>query len=104
PLSDVYEPFVQIRLTLGISISLILLLIFLIGYKSSNHIVQTINKMKEIAMEMESGDFSKRMAVTKKGDELNQLSRSFNKLSSTLEKVEQHRREFLANVSHELRT
>ncbi|USD82356.1 ATP-binding protein [Bacillus safensis] len=104
PLSDVYEPFVQIRLTLGISILLILLLIFLIGYKSSNKVVQTINKMKEIAMEMESGDFSKRMAVTKKGDELNQLSRSFNKLSSTLEKVEQHRREFLANVSHELRT
>lgn len=60
--------------------------------------------MKEIAMEMESGDFSKRMIVTKNGDELNQLSRSFNKLSSTLEKVEQHRREFLANVSHELRT
>lgn len=104
PLSDVYEPFVQIRLTLGISILMILLLIFVIGYKSSNKVVQTINKMKEIAMEMESGDFSKRMAVTKKGDELNQLSRSFNKLSSTLEKVEQHRREFLANVSHELRT
>lgn len=104
PLSDIYEPFLQIRLTLGISILLILLLIFLIGYKSSNKIVRTINKMKEIAMEMESGDFSKRMAVTKKGDELNQLSRSFNKLSSTLEKVEQHRREFLANVSHELRT
>lgn len=104
PLSDVYEPFVQIRLTLGISILMILLLIFVIGYKSSNKVVQTINKMKEIAMEMESGDFSKRMAVTKKGDELNQLSRSFNKLSSTLEKVEQHRKEFLANVSHELRT
>ncbi|TQR25249.1 HAMP domain-containing sensor histidine kinase [Bacillus safensis] len=104
PLSDVYEPFVQIRLTLGLSILMILLLIFVIGYKSSNKVVQTINKMKEIAMEMESGDFSKRMAVTKKGDELNQLSRSFNKLSSTLEKVEQHRREFLANVSHELRT
>lgn len=104
PLSDVYEPFVQIRLTLGISILMILLLIFVIGYKSSNKVVQTINKMKEIAMEMESGDFSKRMSVTKKGDELNQLSRSFNKLSSTLEKVEQHRREFLANVSHELRT
>ncbi|MFE5470790.1 HAMP domain-containing sensor histidine kinase [Bacillus safensis] len=104
PLSDVYEPFVQIRLTLGISILMILLLIFVIGYKSSNKVVQTINKMKEIAMEMESGDFSKRMAITKKGDELNQLSRSFNKLSSTLEKVEQHRREFLANVSHELRT
>ncbi|MEH7650534.1 HAMP domain-containing sensor histidine kinase [Bacillus safensis] len=104
PLSDVYEPFVQIRLTLGISILMILLLIFVIGYKSSNKVVQTINKMKEIAMEMESGDFSKRMAVIKKGDELNQLSRSFNKLSSTLEKVEQHRKEFLANVSHELRT
>ncbi|MEH7642773.1 ATP-binding protein [Bacillus pumilus] len=104
PLSDVYEPFVQIRLTLGISILLILLLIFFIGYKSSNKVVRTINQMKEIAMEMESGDFSKRMAVTKNGDELNQLSRSFNKLSSTLEKVEQHRREFLANVSHELRT
>ncbi|MFJ5964456.1 ATP-binding protein [Bacillus sp. NPDC093026] len=104
PLSDVYEPFVQIRLTLGLSILSILLLIFFIGYKSSNQVVRTINKMKEIAIEMESGDFSKRMAVTKKGDELHQLSRSFNKLSSTLEKVEQQRREFLANVSHELRT
>ncbi|MDM5299575.1 ATP-binding protein [Bacillus pumilus] len=104
PLSDVYEPFVQIRLTLGLSILFIMLLIFFIGYKSSNKIVRTINQMKEIAMEMESGDFSKRMTVTKKGDELNQLSRSFNKLSSSLEKVEQHRRGFLANVSHELRT
>lgn len=103
PLSDVYEPFRQIRIILVFFLVIVLFSIIFIGNKVINHVIRPISEMKEISTLMAAGDFSKRIEVNR-SDELGQLANSFNKLSTSLEKVEDKRREFLANVSHELRT
>ncbi|WP_332694381.1 sensor histidine kinase [Halalkalibacter lacteus] len=103
PLSEVYEPFIQIRTILIVSLTLVILVIILIGNKVINNVVKPLSDMKQVSKLMAEGDFSKRIDVTCV-DELGQLAHSFNILSASLEKVEDNRREFLANVSHELRT
>ncbi|MED4164296.1 sensor histidine kinase [Halalkalibacterium halodurans] len=105
PLSDVYEPFLNVGKILLLSLSVIILLIILIGKKVVNHVVTPLTDMKEAAIQMAKGDFSLRISSTRsRKDEIGQLAESFNTLSSSLERVEEKRREFLADVSHELRT
>ncbi|MFC0558885.1 sensor histidine kinase [Halalkalibacter alkalisediminis] len=103
PLSEVYEPFLQIRVVLIFSLIVVILVIILISKKVINDVVQPLSDMKQISTLMAEGDFSKRIHANR-SDELGQLAHSFNSLSTSLEKVEDKRREFLANVSHELRT
>ncbi|UOE95020.1 sensor histidine kinase [Alkalihalobacillus sp. LMS39] len=103
PLEDVYEPFAEIQVMLLVVLALILVIIFFLGNKIVNDVVNPLLNMKEISTYMSDGDFSKRMIMERR-DELGQLAQSFNTLSMSLEKVEDNRREFLANVSHELRT
>jgi signal transduction histidine kinase len=50
------------------------------------------------------GDFSMRISTTDKADEMGALTDSFNAMADSLEKAEQTRQEFIANVSHELKT
>ena len=49
-----------------------------------------------------AGDFTTRVAVSSR-DELGRLAHDFNQLATSLEKNEQMRRAFMADVSHELR-
>ena len=63
-----------------------------------------INEMAAAAMKFAHGDFSVRIADTGRDDELGALTASFNLMADSLEKSEQRRREFIANVSHELKT
>jgi two-component system sensor histidine kinase BaeS len=50
-----------------------------------------------------AGDFTARVEVSSQ-DELGKLAQDFNQLAMTLEKNEQMRRAFMADISHELRT
>lgn len=50
-----------------------------------------------------AGDYGARVAVTSR-DALGRLAEDFNKLAGTLERNEQLRRAFMADISHELRT
>ncbi len=63
-----------------------------------------INEMAAAAMKFAHGDFSVRIADTGRDDEVGALTASFNLMADSLEKSEQRRREFIANVSHELKT
>jgi signal transduction histidine kinase len=49
------------------------------------------------------GDFSTRVPI-ESGDEIGQLAGAVNQMTAQLDGYEQRRREFLANVAHELRT
>ena len=65
--------------------------------------------MKEMAQTVRDfghGEFDKRMAPahTAREDEVGELARSFNAMADSLAKAEAQRSEFIANVSHELKT
>ena len=53
---------------------------------------------------MAEGDFSVRLDETKGHRELREVNRAFNTMAGKLQGVEESRREFVANVSHELRS
>ena len=62
-----------------------------------------LREMTHAAQQMAQGDYSQRVRATS-GDEVGELANAFNRMSATLELVDQHRRDLVANVSHELRT
>ena len=67
-------------------------------------IMKPLGELTEAARAMGEGDFSRRVDETRGVRQLRQLSGTFNAMSDRLRKMENSRREFVANVSHELRS
>lgn len=59
--------------------------------------------MSDAARAMSKGDFSRRIPVTS-DDEIGQLAVSFNQMTNSLARLEEVRKSFISNVSHELKT
>jgi len=59
--------------------------------------------MNEAAKKISGGDYEKRMAA-KGHDEVSQLANSLNNMAESLDRQERSRREFIANISHDLRS
>lgn len=67
---------------------------------------QLVNPLKEIylvANKLARGEVTNRIQV-KSNDEIGELGRSFNLMAESLEAVDTNRRDFISNVSHELRS
>ncbi|EWC62500.1 Osmosensitive K+ channel histidine kinase KdpD [Actinokineospora spheciospongiae] len=62
-----------------------------------------LREMTAAARAMARGDYSRRVRVTAR-DEVGELGRAFNQMSTDLAEADRSRRELIANVSHELRT
>lgn len=85
-------------------ITLILLVAsLLISYLLARSFTRPLLKIKKATEVMASGDFSIRIR-TKKEDEIGRLAQTINNLGEQLAKIEQLRKDLIANVSHELRT
>ena len=64
-----------------------------------------LNEMAEAARKFGQGEFDTRVTgYENRGDEIGALAESFNSMANSLEKVESQRADFIANVSHELKT
>ena len=72
-------------------------------YFFSKRLTAPIREMNQAALKIAKGDFSKRVN-TKSGDEIGQLSDSFNHMAEELAGLDKMRKEFVANVSHDMRT
>ncbi len=66
--------------------------------------VQPIRDMVRATRAYADGDFSVRMAETERRDEIGELAASFNRMADSMEQTERQRRDFIANISHELKT
>jgi len=63
-----------------------------------------LKEMANAAGKFAHGDFSVRVTDRGRIDEIGELTAAFNAMANSLEKSENLRREFVANVSHELKT
>ena len=66
--------------------------------------MKPVRSLSAAAGAIAGGDFTPRLAEDKGGREMREVSRTFNHMTKTLADVEEGRREFVANVSHELRS
>lgn len=65
--------------------------------------LQPLKRVAEATHRLAAGNYATRVAV-RSADELGRLAEDFNRLAQALERNEQLRRRFMADISHELRT
>lgn len=86
-------------------ITLIILMITLMfTYYITARMTRPLKRMATAAKSFAHGDFSTRVEVEDRCDEIGELALSFNNMASSLETTERNRHEFVANVSHDLKT
>ena len=89
--------------TIVMAILWILLAALIAVYFISERITRPLKQMSTAAKEFAAGRFDVRVPVMG-NDEVSELAIAFNQMAESLSKQEETRRNFLANVSHDLRT
>ena len=84
--------------------TVVMLLAIILTYYNSKRQSGPLLEMASAARRFAHGDFSARVADEGREDEIGELTESFNMMAESLEKSEQLRSEFIANLSHELKT
>jgi two-component system sensor histidine kinase BaeS len=92
----------QIRIYLLASL-VCLLLSSLVAWLLSRRFVKPIRRLSSGARTLAAGDYNLRIEA-QTDDELGRLCHHFNELARTLEANEQSRRQWVADISHEMRT
>ena len=75
----------------------------ILSYWLAKRIVQPLNKMETIVEQFANGKLDERMSSLDI-PELNRLAKGFNRMATSLEEVEERRREIIDDLTHELRT
>ena len=91
----------------GIFISataVVVLITFVLGYIMSRKQTKPIKEMADAVNRFGRGDFSARVKISHRDDEIEELAEAFNAMADSLERSEKSRRDLIANVSHELKT
>lgn len=83
----------------------VFILAVITGSITSARMVRPLNEIAEAARRFGRGDFSVRIhGYEQRKDETGALAEAFNTMAGSLEQAEIRRNEFIANVSHELKT
>ncbi len=98
-------PQYMLKLTaaLVVSSAVILTVAFAVVYTSAKCLLSPIKDMTLAAKRFGEGNFSEKLRVTDE-NELGYLANSLNEMASSLEQIEETRKTFISNVSHELKT
>ena len=95
--SDLLLPVASVAAVASLLAGLVLFLIL-------RGVLKPLARLTGAARAMAEGDFAVRVPETKSTPEVEELSKAFNSMVDELSQVEDSRREFVANVSHELRS
>ena len=98
---EAWDAFFAIFLLVSVSVLGLMMIVTLVNTRKQ---VKPINDMAAAARKFAHGDFSVRIEDSGRNDEIGELTASFNLMADSLEKSERQRRDFIGNVSHELKT
>ena len=84
--------------------AIVLLIAFLTSSVTSMRQIRPITDMVQATRAYAAGDFDVRIPELNRSDEIGELAQSFNAMADSLSETERQRRDFIANVSHELKT
>ncbi|MBP1743395.1 MAG: putative sensory transduction histidine kinase [Firmicutes bacterium] len=97
PLESVFE-IIWLSALLAIILSSVV-----IYFVSQRVLIKPLQEINYAADRIAKGEVDKRVVIKAK-DEIGELAESFNSMADALEEVENKRREFISNVSHEIRS
>ena len=84
--------------------SAIIMAAVIMAYITARQQARPINEIAHAARSFAHGDLSVRVPEEDYRDEFSELASAFNAMAESLEKSEESRRDFIANLSHELKT
>ena len=104
PLSEINSKLNKIYLIIWVaSICTILFSIIILSLFAKTFLINPLAELNIAAKKFANGEVNRRVNIRSE-DEIGQLAKSFNVMAESLEKVEMNRRDFISNVSHELRS
>ncbi len=103
PLTEIGRTFNEIyRITVA-AILISCLIAYVILFFQIRKISRPLREISIASKEIAGGQFQKRLAI-KTGDEIEELGSSFNHMAESLEKIEERRKNLIANISHDIRS
>ncbi|MBR3299000.1 MAG: HAMP domain-containing protein [Clostridia bacterium] len=102
-MSDEYSSLSELYFDIFAAALAAVLITAVITFIITKRITKPISHMTDVVNEISRGDFEARVHLTQ-NDELGILGRSFNDMADKVAGLDRARREFVANVSHELRS
>ena len=88
----------------SIALLSVLLITLIFSYLITARLVRPLKTMASAAKSFARGDFSMRVPEVTRNDEVSELAISFNNMAASMQSLEEQRRDFIANVSHDLKT
>lgn len=82
----------------------VLMISFMASSITTMRQIQPIREMVQATRAYAAGNFDVRMQDADRGDEIGELAAGFNNMADSLAETERQRRDFIANISHELKT
>jgi signal transduction histidine kinase len=101
--SDVQTFLSVLRLVLAGAGGLALVAALIASLLLARQMARPLRQMETATRAIAAGDFDRRLAITR-ADEIGRLAASVNRMAADLAHLEAARREFIAKVSHDLRT
>lgn len=77
---------------------------FFCTYFLSLYITTPLKEMNQAAKVIAGGDFGRRIELEERSDEIGELALNFNYMAHELDKLDEMRKLFIENISHDLRT
>lgn len=96
-------PFI-VWLSQGLTSILFFIFALLITIFTSKTMVSRVLELSQAAKEIAKGNFSVRVSEVNRRDEVYQLALDFNRMAEHLQTNEYMRKDFISNVSHEIKT
>lgn len=93
----------SVKMSLYVFSALISILVGMLSFGMSYIITSPIDEVITVAKSISKGDFSKKLQV-KGHNEFAELANSINYMSTELDNLEENRRKFVSDASHELKT